>query len=131
MSLEQELARNTEALIALTAALSAPQARALPVVVESKLTQTEFEALKVVADPKPVHTPDVVATRGVAAEAATAPPSSVTSPTIEYAQVAKAITDTFKVDRAKTIAALVKFGATKGPQLKAEDYAAFLAVLAE
>lgn len=124
MSLEQELARNTEALIALTAALSAPQARALPVVVESKLTQTEFEALKVVADPKPV------------AEAVTPPTTtvlgtSVTSPTIEYAQVAKAITDTFKADRAKTIAALVKFGATKGPQLKAEDYAAFLAVLAE
>jgi hypothetical protein len=50
--------------------------------------------------------------------------------TIDYAQVAKAITDTFKVDRAKTIEALSKFGAAKGPQLKPEDYAAFLKELA-
>jgi len=49
---------------------------------------------------------------------------------VDYAQVAKAITDTFKVDRAKTIAALAKFGAAKGPQLKPEDYAAFLKELA-
>jgi len=32
----------------------------------------------------------------------------------------------FKVDRVKVITALGKFGAAKGPQLKPEDYAAFL-----
>jgi len=49
---------------------------------------------------------------------------------IEYAQVAQAIIDTFKVDRAKVVATLGKFGAKKGPELKKEDYAAFLAELA-
>jgi hypothetical protein len=49
---------------------------------------------------------------------------------IEYAQVAQAIIDAFKVDRAKVIAALGKFGAKKGPELKPADYAAFLAELA-
>jgi hypothetical protein len=44
--------------------------------------------------------------------------------------VAAAITSTFKIDKAKVIAALGKFGAAKGPQLKAEDYAAFLQELA-
>jgi len=49
---------------------------------------------------------------------------------IEYAQVAQAIIDSFKVDRTKVIAALGKFGAKKGPELKVGDYAAFLAELA-
>jgi hypothetical protein len=49
---------------------------------------------------------------------------------IEYAQVAQAIIDAFKADRAKVIAALGKFGAKKGPELKPADYAAFLAELA-
>ena len=44
--------------------------------------------------------------------------------------MAAAITSTFKVDKAKVIAALAKFGAAKGPQLKVEDYAAFLEELA-
>lgn len=47
-------------------------------------------------------------------------------PVVEYAQVAKAITDTFQVDRERVIATLAKYGAKKGPQLKAEDYAAFV-----
>jgi hypothetical protein len=49
---------------------------------------------------------------------------------VEYAQVAQAIIDSFKVDRTKVIAALGKFGAKKGPELKVGDYAAFLAELA-
>jgi hypothetical protein len=51
-------------------------------------------------------------------------PSEVT-----YDMVAKAITDTFPKDRAKVLAALAKFGAAKGPQLKLADYAAFLGEL--
>ena len=76
------------------------------------------EAKAKVAPPKPVAT------------ATTATPETTSTPAttagIDYAQVAKAITDTFKVDRVKTIAALAKFGAQKGPQLKPENYAAFL-----
>ena len=74
-----------------------------------------------VAPPKPVAT------------ATTATPGTTSTPAttagIDYAQVAKAITDTFKVDRAKTIETLALFGAAKGPQLKVEDYAMFLEVL--
>lgn len=127
MSLEQELARNTEAVIALTAALTART-----VVVEAP-TEKMSQALAKVKPPKlvavsdtpvevPVSPPDTATT--------TASETSATTPTIDYATVAKAITDTFKVDRVKTIEALAKFGAAKGPQLKPEDYAAFLAELA-
>jgi hypothetical protein len=52
-------------------------------------------------------------------------PSEVT-----YDTVAKAITDTFTKDRAKVFAALAKFNAKKGPELKPADYPAFLAELA-
>ena len=48
---------------------------------------------------------------------------------VAYADVAKAITTVFLVDRQKVIAVLAKFGAKKGPELKKADYAAFLAEL--
>ena len=118
MSLEQELARNTEAMIALTAALTfsrrpsdTPQGVALGTIAVPK--------------PEPKSAPTTTST-----PTTTASETSATSPTIEYAQVAKAITDTFKTDRAKPVAALAKFGAANGRQLKPEDYAAFLVELA-
>jgi hypothetical protein len=107
MSLEQELARNTAAMIALTAALSHRFPEVAPV------TIAEIDRLVAPGIPV-VHTSAPVV--------AAATPAAV----IEYAQVAKAITDVFKVDRAKVVNALAKFDAAKGPQLKAEDYAAFL-----
>lgn len=116
MSLELELQRCTAALEALTAALSGPKI-VLPVTQPAK---TE------VAPPKPAATPPAAVTEPVKPVPATAPPSDA----IEYAAVAKAITDVFKVDRAKVIEALAKFGAAKGPQLKPADYAAFLKELA-
>ena len=137
MSLEQELARNTAAMIALTAALShrfpevAPVtiaeidrlvAPGIPVVHTSApvVTGAEWAALQKTEAPKPV----------AASSAPAATPVTPSAPAaIEYAQVAKAITDVFKVDRAKVVAALALFGAAKGPQLKAEDYAAFLVEL--
>ncbi|NDI18082.1 MAG: hypothetical protein EBY83_09010, partial [Verrucomicrobia bacterium] len=64
-------------------------------------------------------------TATLTADAPVMVPSEVT-----YDMVAKAITDTFPKDRAKVLAALAKFGAAKGPQLKPADYAAFLAELA-
>ena len=128
MSLEQELARNTEAMIALTAALS----NTFPVVKtpKAKVTPAEIEALKEVEAPKPaaVATPTSPAADPIVTSTPTEPSSP--SASIEYAEVAAAIVATFKVDRVKTVAALAKFGAAKGPQLKAEDYAAFLAELA-
>ena len=134
MSLEQELARNTAAMIALTEALRgyldapisvaeidrlvAPEVHwpsSAPVV-----TGAEWAALQKTEAPKPV----------AASSAPAATPVTPSAPAaIEYAQVAKAITDVFKVDRAKVVAALALFGAAKGPQLKAGDYAAFLVEL--
>jgi len=115
MSLEQELARNTEAMIALTAALTA---HAAPAPAEK------------VKPPKPVAV--ATPTSPAADPIATSTPTEPSSPSaIGYADVAKAITNTFKVNRAKTIETLAMFGATKGPQLKPEDYALFLKVLAE
>lgn len=104
MSLELELQRCTAALEALTAVLG--KTAIFPVI---DTTPAKAE----VAPPKP-------------APSTAAPPSDV----IEYAAVAKAITDVFKVNRAKVIEVLAKFGAAKGPQLKPADYAAFLRELA-
>ena len=116
MSLELELQRCTAALEALTAVLG--KTAIFPVI---DTTPAKAE----VAPPKPVEStastptaiPETTSTRATTAG-------------IEYAQVAKAITDVFKVDRVKVIEALAKFGAAKGPQLKPADYAAFLKELA-
>ena len=117
MSLELELQRCTAALEALTAVLG--KTAIFPVI---DTTPAKAE----VAPPKPAATPPAAVTEPVKPVPATAPPSDA----IEYAAVAKAITDVFKVDRAKVIEALAKFGAAKGPQLKPADYAAFLKELA-
>ncbi len=153
MSLEQELMRNTEALIALTAALGkgtpvdvvavgAGQHTKIP---KTKVTPAEIEALKEVEVPKPVEAvvaathpaasmvttssgPAVTAS-SPAATATVAPTPIETTKAIEYAQVAAAIVATFKVDRVKVVDALSRFGVAKGPQLRPEDYAEFLAML--
>ena len=129
MSLEDQIGALTAAVNALTAALAHP----FPTLKGVKPWVSEVipgpeQAKAEVAPPKSPPTQKPV-------EPTTAPSTSPVSETtstpattggIDYAQVAKAITDTFKVDRAKTIEALAKFGAAKGPQLKVEDYAAFL-----
>ena len=117
MSLEQELMRNTEALIALTAALSKT---AIFPVIETTTTAAPVEKVK---PPKPSA---VVATPP---ETSPAAPTS-DAPAVEYADVAAAITAVFKTDRARVMQALANFGAAKGPQLKPADYAAFLKELA-
>jgi len=117
MSLEDKIGELTAAVKALTAAMAHP----VPTLAEvdakylaKGIQVTHVSAPAEVAPPKPQPT-------------TTSPAGS--SNTIDYAQVAKAITDTFKVDRAKTIETLAMFGAQKGPQLKPEDYAMFLKVL--
>ena len=143
MSLEQELMRNTEALVALTAAIvhSFPVIETTTKVVKAKAVPVEVKEAEVPKPAAAVVTAPAVSTPSAPAAmlespAATAPlttsPASVTSaitPTIEYAQVAAAIVATFKVDRVKVIDALSRFGAAKGPQLRPEDYAEFLAML--
>ena len=117
MSLEQALAANTAAMTALTAALSHrfPEVQTIQVTHSGK----PFTVTDAVEAPKPAPTPTV-------SEVAPSVPVAESPSRVDYTQVAKAITDVFKVDRAKVMDALAKFGAAKGPQLKAEDYAAFL-----
>jgi len=130
MSLEDKIGELTAAVNALTAALAHP----VPALKgakpwESAVIPMPEQAKAEVAPPKPERSEKSSTTSPTVSSTVPTLPESSTSPatlTIDYAQVAKAITDTFKVDRAKTIAALAKFGAAKGPQLKPEDYAAFL-----
>jgi hypothetical protein len=114
MSLEDKIQGLTDAVNALTAALAHPYPT-LSGRTDTLSGRADTLSETEVAPPKPEPLASVTTTTPVG-------PSN----TVDYAQVAKAITDTFKVDRAKTIAALAKFGAAKGPQLKPEDYAAFL-----
>jgi len=124
MSLEDKIQGLTDAVNALTAALAHPfpTLRGVkPWVGEFLSADIPTPAKAEVVSPKPEIIPDV-STPTATAGGSVAEPSL----TIDYAQVAKAITDVFKVDRVKVITALGKFGAAKGPQLKPEDYAAFL-----
>ena len=127
MSLEQALADNTAAIRELIAAMR-PAAPATVTAVVQAITAPAADTSKIVliepdekAAPEVPYTMPALQPREVVAEAPAA---------IEYAQVAQAIIDSFKVDRTKVIAALGKFGAKKGPELKPTDYAAFLAELA-
>jgi hypothetical protein len=49
---------------------------------------------------------------------------------VDYAVVRDAITAAFRVDKGRVMTALKKFDAARGPELKVEDYAAFLVELA-
>lgn len=74
--------------------------------------------------------PSATSESGATTDSSETTSTQATTAGISYDTVAKAITDTFPKDRAKVLAALAKFGAAKGPQLKPADYAAFLAELA-
>ena len=114
MSLEQALERNTEMMADLIRALDGFQ----PVAQQEAPPVPKLQPATVWPSPSTTQTtPETTST-------------PATTAGIEYAQVAAAITSTFKIDRAKAVAALAKFGAAKGPQLKVEDYAAFLQELA-
>jgi len=123
MSLEQALERNTEMMKDLIRALegfqpvaAAPQ-EAPPIPKSILKADTPITSEEKPSDPSVTATPETTST-------------PATTAGIDYAQVAAAITSTFKIDKVKVIAALAKFGAAKGPQLKVEDYAAFLEELA-
>jgi len=136
MSLEQALERNTEMMKDLICALEGFQT-----LISNPVSQREWEwgAPPV---PKSVLKADKSSGPNISTLTSGTPLTTLETPSpettstpattagIDYAQVAAAITSTFKVDKAKVIAALGKFGAAKGPQLKVEDYAAFLEELA-
>lgn len=127
MSLEQALADNTAAIRELIAAMRPAAPATVTAVVQAVTAPAADTSSIILIEPEEKAAPEVPYTmpalqpREVVVEAPAA---------IEYAQVAQAIIDSFKVDRTKVIAALGKFGAKKGPELKPADYAAFLAELA-
>lgn len=57
------------------------------------------------------------------------PQASIAATEVSYEQVAKAITDKVKTDRAHVIATLAAFKVAKGPELKPAQYADFLKAL--
>jgi hypothetical protein len=132
MSLETELAKNTAALAAMTEALitlriilETPTAPVvdLPVFAEVVVEDSYKKAAeKIMDEPFPIIEEVVEVPKPMT-------PTDVGTATISYAEVAAVIVSTFKADRNKTVAALAQFGAKKGPELKPEDYAAFLSVL--
>lgn len=138
MSIEAAIAENTSAikeLIGVWAKLLT-QGKSINTRVESGEVDTVMAgAVKVavatpakkVEAPKPVDAPS----------GATVPagPTSTTTDTkstteIEYVTVANTINEWVPKDKARVIAALAKFGAKKGPDLKPEQYADFLGELA-
>lgn len=132
MSLEAALAANTAAIIGLTevwgklAAMGKVIDRKVEAGEQTKTTAGNLEIpLTKVEAPKPVPTPPAAETVAAPAETVTASPSEIT-----YLQVGQAITDMVKVDRPRAIAALAKFGAKKGPDLKPEQWADFLKEIA-
>ena len=88
--------------------------------------QTTAAAKTEAAAPESTTSAPAPAAQSAAAESQ----ASTAATTITYDQVAKAITEGVKADRAKVVAALTKFGAKKGPDLKPEQWAEFLAELA-
>ena len=137
MSLEQALADNTAAIRELIAAMRPAASVAAPKSVTTyhvESTKDDVSTIVARVDGLPVLVkPDEKAAPEVAYTMPALQPREavVEAPAaIEYAQVAQAIIDSFKVDRTKVIAALGKFGAKKGPELKPADYVAFLAELA-
>ncbi len=118
MSLEDTIRGLTDAVNALNATLQSAQV-SVPALQEAppipKLRPKAEAPSTTVAEPSPAP--------------ATTTPTAGSSDEVTYDMVAKAITDTFPKDRAKVLAALAKFGAAKGPQLKPADYPAFLAEL--
>jgi hypothetical protein len=133
MSLEDTIRGLTEAVNALNATLqraqvSVPAPQEVPTIPKLR---PKADTL-ITSKERPSATSESEATTATTATTAIPETTSTQATTagISYDMVAKAITDTFPKDRAKVVAALAKFGAAKGPQLKPADYAAFLAELA-
>lgn len=131
MSLELAIQENTDTMKQLIAVWNQLTAQAQTIKPENGITAggvvlQPAQAEKVEA-PKPAPTPAATATVAAAApEVAAASPSEP----LAYATVSKAITDMVKLNRDKAVAVLAQFGAKKGPDLKAEQYADFMAALA-
>ena len=144
MALEAAIEKNTETMERLIAVWNklAETTNARPVVGQDIADTAEVEVKKSDVKPAAGQPTATAKTEAAAPESTTSAPApaaqsaaaesqaSTAATTITYDQVAKAITEGVKADRAKVVAALTKFGAKKGPDLKPEQWAEFLAELA-
>lgn len=131
MSLEEAVRQNTAAINNLIGVWTTLTAQAKNI--QTDVKNGEVNAISMggairveVAPPKPAPTPPAAEIAPVKPEAATAPPSEVT-----FEQVTKAITEAAKTDKPRVIAVLAEFGAKRGTDLKAEQYAGFVEALSQ
>jgi hypothetical protein len=118
--------RTVTAPVADTSSVTVSVAPVVPVAPIDLMTAMETLGLTIGAAPEIKYDMPPLEPREVVAE----PAEPAEQPAeVAYADVAKAITTVFLVDRQKVIAVLAKFGAKKGPELKKADYVAFLAEL--
>ncbi|CAB4122689.1 hypothetical protein UFOVP35_49 [uncultured Caudovirales phage] len=120
MNLELAIQKNTESIESLTFVIQqliTALAAAEPV---------EISPEPIVTAPEPVVTAPIPEPEPVVITTVITPP---TKKEVTYSEVAKKITTVFQIDRMAVVNALAKFGAAKGPELKPEDYAAFMSEL--
>jgi hypothetical protein len=136
MSLEAVIQENTDTMKALIAALTATGNAAAssaavpkPDAAKTAAAASGSTTAKAGAAGAPANTAGE-SDPSAASAAAGAQASTAAGEPITYDVVSKAITDGVKTDRAKVVAALAKFGAKKGTELKVEQYADFLVALA-
>jgi hypothetical protein len=126
MSLEQAISDNTAAIYEListltnqakqvTLDLKAPKYDALPTGTVTLTGFSPVQDFKELLESLPEPPAELI-------------PDPVFVPT--YDDVATAIKAVFRTDRELVVSVLAKYGAKKGPELKPEDYAAFLGDLA-
>lgn len=144
MSLEAAIQENTNTMKELIAVWNklAETTNARPVASGTIADTAKVEVKKLDVKPAAGQTTAAAKTEAAAPESTTSAPApaaqsaaaesqaSTAATTITYDQVAKAITEGVKADRAKVVAALTKFGAKKGTELDPGQYAQFLAELA-
>lgn len=102
-----------------------------PAASPARSRRTAAAALSTSAPPADAPAPSISAPAPppATAPAASASSASPSADPVTYAAVAAAITAAVKQDRQWVVGVLADFGATKGPDLKPEQYAAFLQAL--
>ena len=132
MSLEDALKENTEAVRSLTVAIQALAANT-PAQKETKPPKSALTTEKPAPSPSTATASAApeskAANSGTSAQSAATEQPDSTAADVTYQQVADTFLSVFKADREKGLAALKTFGVKKAPELKPEQYAAFIAEL--
>ena len=133
MSLEDALKENTEAVRDLAAAMNALLEKSNTPEKETKAPKSAPTTEKPAPTPSTATAPVVPEPKaensGTSAQSAATEQPDSTAADVTYQQVADTFLSVFKADREKGLAALKTFGVKKAPELKPEQYAAFIVEL--